>query len=102
MAARAAAQKMNNKPKQGQLFLTTSAWDAIHVMKNPHNIWVPKQEDNIPSYLIYPASNIIRSNIPPETPAMYIGTDGRPHVGVFLVADTFLELPYNILKQIEV
>ena len=78
---------MNNKPKQGQLFLTTSAWDAIHVMKNPHNIWVPKQEEN--AYLIHPQSRLVKSTIPPETPAMYIGTDGRPHVGVFLVADTF-------------
>ena len=85
--------------KQGQLFLTTSTWDAFHVMKNPHGIWVPKQEENM--FLIHPQSRIIKSTIPSETPAMYIGTDGRPHVGVFLVADTFLELPYNILKQIE-
>lgn len=85
--------------KQGQLFLTTSTWDAFHVMKNPHGIWVPKQEENM--FLIHPQSRIIKSTIPPETPAMYIGTDGRPHVGVFLVADTFLELPYNILKDIK-
>ena len=85
--------------KQGQLFLTTSTWEAFHVMKNPHGIWVPKQEENM--FLIHPQSRIIKSTILPETPAMYIGTDGRPHVGVFLVADIFYELPYNILKQIE-
>ncbi|MFN9957377.1 MAG: hypothetical protein ACK55I_30090 [bacterium] len=90
---------MKNNPKQGQLFLTITTWDAFHVMKNPHGIWVPKQEEN--TYLIHPQSRIIKSIIPPETPAMYIGTDGRPHVGVFLVADTFLELPYNILKEIK-
>jgi hypothetical protein len=44
---------------------------------------------------------LIKSELTPETPAMYVGTDGRPHVGVFLVADTFYELPYNILKPIE-
>lgn len=93
---------MKNNPKQGQLFLTTSPWEAFHVMKNPHGIWVPKQEkvENInPFILTYPF--IKKSTIPSETPAMYIGTDGRPHVGVFLVADTFLELPYNILKDIK-
>lgn len=89
--------------KQGQLFLTTSSWEAFHMRKNPHGIWVHKQiEGNTyHTYLIYPHSNIIKSTIPSGTPAMYIGTDGRPHVGVFLVADTFLELPYSILKQIE-
>lgn len=86
--------------KQGQLFLTVSSWEAFHVMKNPHGIWVPKPHEE-PRYLIHPHSNIIKSIIPPETPAMYIGTDGRPHVGVFLVADTFLELPYSILKEIK-
>ena len=86
--------------KQGQLFLTTSTWEAFHVMKNPHGIWVPKQHEE-PRYLIHPHSNIIKSTIPSGTPAMYIGTDGRPHVGVFLVADIFLELPYSILKEIE-
>lgn len=86
--------------KQGQLFLTVSSWEAFHMFKNPHGIWVPKQEEGN-TYLIHPQSRIIKSTIPPETPAMYVGTDGRPHVGVFLVADTFLELPYNILKEIE-
>ena len=61
---------------------------------------MPKQEGE-PRYLIHPQSRINKSTIPPETPAMYIGTDGRPHVGVFLVADTFLELPYSILKDIK-
>lgn len=90
---------MKNKPKQGQLFLTITTWEAFHVMKNPHGIWVPKQKEEN-TYLIHPQSRIIKSMIFPETPAMYIGTDGRPHVGVFLVADTFLELPYSILKDI--
>lgn len=85
--------------KQGQLFLTTSTWEAFHMFKNPHGIWVPKQYEE-PRYLVHP-SKILKSTIPPETPAMYIGTDGRPHVGVFLVADTFLELPYSILKDIK-
>jgi len=85
--------------KQGQLFLTTSTWNAFHMVKNPHGIWVPQQGE--PRYLIHPPSNIFRSTIPSGTPAMYVGTDGRPHVGVFLVADTLLELPYNILKEIE-
>ena len=87
--------------KQGQLFLTITEWNAFHMFKNPYGIWVPKQEEveNINAFrLTYPF--IKKSTIPPETPAMYIGTDGRPHVGVFLVADTFLELPYNILKEI--
>jgi hypothetical protein len=44
---------------------------------------------------------LIKSEVAENTPAMYIATDGRPHVGVFLVADTFYELPYNILKPIE-
>ena len=44
---------------------------------------------------------LVKSTLPPNTPAMYIGTDGRPTVGIFLVADIFYELPYNILKQIE-
>ena len=93
---------MKNNPKQGQLFLTITTWEAFHVMKNPHGIWVPKQEkikNSNPFILTY--SRIIKSTIPPETPAMYIGTDGRPYVGVFLVADTLLELPYNILKDIK-
>lgn len=91
---------MKNNPKQGQLFLTITTWEAFHVMKNPHGIWVPKQKEEN-TYLIHPHSNIIKSTIFPETPAMYIGTDGRPYVGVFLVADTLLELPYNILKDIK-
>ena len=82
--------------KPGELFLTVSSWEAFHMFKNPHGIWVPKQHEE-PRYLIH----IIKSTIPSGTPAMYIGTDGRPHVGVFLVADIFLELPYSILKEIE-
>lgn len=79
--------------KPGQLFITTAQWDAFQMIKNPHGIWVPKQ--------IHPRiMSIIKSTILPETPALYVGTDGRPHVGVFLVADNFLELPYNILKDI--
>ena len=87
--------------KPGELFITTTSWDAFHMRKNPHGIWVPKQrEDN--RFLISPYAMLVKSTLPPNTPAMYIGTDGRlQHVGVFLVADIFYELPYNILKQIE-
>lgn len=84
--------------KRGQLFTTTAEWDAFQMNVNPHGIWVPKQQEN--TYLIHPSVRTIKSIIPPETPAMYIGTDGRPHVGMFLVGDTFYELPYNILKEI--
>jgi len=83
---------MKSNPKQGQLFLTEDKWEhALHMNVNPYGIWVPKQDK---------IENIIKSTLPPETPAMYIGTDGRPHVGVFLVGDIFYELPYNILKEI--
>lgn len=69
--------------------------------KNPHGIWVPKQRDlNDRLRAAAPYSSLIKSTLLPDTPAMYIGTDGRPHVGVFLVAESFLELPYNILKPI--
>jgi len=84
--------------KTGELFITTSSWDAFHVWKNPYGIWVPKvRDDNL--FRLAPYSMIVKSTLPPNTPAMYIGTDGRPHVGVFLVEDIFLELPYNILKS---
>jgi len=86
--------------KPGALYVTKASWEAIHMCKNPHGIWVPKQKDNN-RFLISPYAMLIKSELTPETPAMYVGTDGRPHVGVFLVADTFLELPYNILKPIE-
>lgn len=86
--------------KPGELFITTTSWDAFHMRKNPHGIWVPKQrEDN--RFLISPYAMLVKSTLPPNTPAMYIGTDGRPTVGVFLIADIFLELPYSILKEIE-
>lgn len=90
--------------KPGDLFVTTaSVPEAFHVYKNPHGIWVPKQRDlNERLRSNAPYSSLIKSTIPQNTPVMYIGTDGRPHVGVFLVADSFLELPYNILKPIEV
>ncbi len=92
---------MKSNPKQGHLFTTTAEWEAIHMNVNPHGIWVPKQKEEDDINKPFRITYIIKSIIPPETPAMYIGTDGRPHVGVFLVADTFLELPYNILKDIE-
>lgn len=87
--------------KPGELFLTTTSWDAIHMRKNPHGIWVPKQrEDN--RFLISLYAMLVYSTLPPNTPAMYIGSARTlKHVGVFLVADIFYELPYNILKQIE-
>ena len=31
--------------KPGELFITTSSWDAIHMRKNPYGVWVPKQKD---------------------------------------------------------
>ena len=81
--------------KQGQLFITTTSWDAFHMRKNPHGIWVHR-------FLISPYAMLVTSTLPPNTPAMYIGiARALQHVGVFLVADTFYELPYNILKQIE-
>lgn len=84
--------------KPGELFITTSSWDAFHMWKNPHGIWVPKiRNDDL--YKHAPYSMIVKSTLPSNTPAMYVGTDGRPHVGVFLVEDIFLELPYNILKS---
>jgi len=86
--------------KPGALYITKSSWEAIHMCKNPHGIWVPKQKDNN-RFLISPYAMLIKSEVAENTPAMYIATDGRPHVGVFLVADTFYELPYNILKPIE-
>jgi len=87
--------------KPGELFITTSSWDAIHMRKNPYGVWVPKQKD-LDKNIIAPApySVIIKSTLPPNTPAMSVATDGRPHVGVFLVADTICELPYNILKPL--
>lgn len=92
---------MKNNINPGQLFLTTTQWEAYHMRKNPHGVWVPKQKDDN-KILLTPGAMFCKSIIPPETPAMYIGTDGRPTVGVFLVADNFLELPYNILKEIKV
>lgn len=92
-----AAQKIKNKYEPGQLYITTVSWDVIHMMKNPHGIWVPKYGE--PRYLIYP-STTDKYTIPRETPVMYVGTDGRPHVGVFLVEDKFLEIPYSILGKI--
>jgi hypothetical protein len=88
--------------KPGELFITTSSWDAIHMWKNPYGIWVPKQKDHDKNIIAAaPYSVLVRSTLTPDTPAMYVGTDGRPHVGVFLVADTICELPYNILKPIK-
>lgn len=87
--------------KPGELFITTSSWDAIHMWKNTYGIWVPKQKDHDKNIIAAaPYSILVRSPLLPNTPAMYVGTDGRPHVGVFLVADTICELPYNILKPI--
>ncbi len=87
--------------KPGELFITTSSWDAIHMWKNPYGIWVPKQKDHDKNIIAAaPYSVLVRSTLTPDTPAMYVGTDGRPHVGVFLVADTICELPYNILKPL--
>jgi len=85
--------------KPGALYITKASWEAIHMCKNPHGIWVHNQNDKN-RFLISPYSMLIKSELTPDTPAMYVGTDGRPHVGVFLVADTFLELTYNILKPI--
>ena len=87
--------------KPGALYITKSSWEAFHMWKNPYGIWVPKQRD-YNRFLLSPYATLIKSELTPDTPAMYVGTDGRPHVGVFLVADTFLELPYNILKSIEI
>ena len=87
--------------KPGELFITTCSWDAIHMRKNTYGIWVPKQKDHDKNIIAAaPYSILVRSPILPNTPAMYVGTDGRPHVGVFLVADTICELPYNILKPL--
>ena len=88
--------------KPGALYITKSSWEAFHMWKNPYGIWVPKQRDLEQEILAAaPYYAIMKSTVLPDTPAMYIGTDGRPYCGVFLVADTFLELPYNIIKPIE-
>lgn len=84
--------------KPGALYITKSSWEAFHMWKNPYGIWVPKKRDDLYSDASF--AMIMKSTVLPDTPAMYIGTDGRPHVGVFLVADTCLELPYNIIKPI--
>jgi hypothetical protein len=77
----------------GQLFIITTVWSAFHMRKNPHGIWVPNLVDE--NKFI-----ISTTTFPENTPAMYIGTNGLPRVGIFLIEDTFYELPYNILQPI--
>ena len=89
--------------KPGALYITKASWEAIHMRKNSYGIWVPKQRDLEQEILAAaPYYSIMKSTVLPDTPAMYIGTDGRPYCGVFLVTDTFCELPYNIIKPIEI
>jgi hypothetical protein len=90
-------QNVYKKYKTRSTLLNNNFLGCFPHEKEPHGIWVPKQrEDN--RFLISPYAML--ATLPPNTPAMYIGTDGRPTVGVFLVADTFYELPYNILNPI--